>query len=54
MLPGVVSKSIRDYFLPIFDHCYFMVCNSGQGNPLDYIHPAADWGRSFSSLITNV
>ena len=54
MLPGVVSKSIRDYFLPIFDHCHFVVCNCGQGNPLDYIHPAADWGGSFSSLITNV
>ena len=53
MLPGVVSKSIRNYFLPIFDHCYFVVCNYGQGNPLDYIHPAADWGGSFSSLITN-
>jgi len=54
MLPGVVSKSIRDYFLPILDHCYFVVCNYGQGNPLDYIHPAAGWGGSFSSLITNV
>ena len=31
MLPGVVSKSLRDYFLPIFDHCYFVVCNYGQG-----------------------
>ena len=54
MLPGVVSISIRDYFLPILDHCYFVVCNYGQGNPLDYIHPSADWGGSFSSLITNV
>ena len=54
MFPGVVSKSIRDYFLPILDHCYFVVYKYGQGNPLDYIHPDADWGGSFSSLITNV
>ena len=54
MLPGVVSKSIRDYFLPIFDHCYFVVCNYRQRNPLGYIHPATDWGGSFSSLITTV
>ena len=53
MLPGVVSKSIRDYFLPIYDHCYFAVCIYGQGNPLDYIDPAADWGGSFSSFLTN-
>ena len=52
-LRGVVSKSIRDYFLPICDHCYFVVCNYGQGNPLDYIHPAADSDGSFSSLLTN-
>ena len=46
-LPGVVSKSIRHYFLPIFDHCYFVFYNYGQGNPLDYIHPTADWGGAF-------
>ena len=30
MLPGVVSKRIRDYFLPIFDHFCFVFYNSGQ------------------------
>ena len=53
-MSGVFSKSIRGYFLPIFDHCYFLFYNFGQRNPLDYIHPAADWGGSFSSLITIV
>ena len=53
-MSGVFSKSIRGYFLPIFDHCYFLFYNFGKRNPLDYIHPAADWGESFSSLITVV
>ena len=53
-MSGVFSKSIRGYFLPIFDHCYFVFYNYGQRNPLDYIHPAADWVGIHLSLITNV
>ena len=53
-MPGVFSKSIRSYFLPIFNHCYFLFYNSGQRNPLDYIHPAEDWVESHLSLITTV
>ena len=53
-MSGVFSKSISGYFLPIFDHCYFVFYNYGLRNPLDYIHPNADWVGIHLSLITNL